>query len=206
MIHQSEILKEAFEKHKQGELESAKELYLEILQEDKENAQAWNLLGVLNHQTNDFLEAELCIKKAIELSPRLYYLENLARLYLDKGEFKLAIALYEDLAKHNQTYENLFNLAMSYKGNHDWEKAKQTYHKSLEVNPNGYESYFNLAYLALNENNPDLAIECYQNALKIKRLFLLGRGVFVQDDKRCKKTRVITLELWKLFIDKIRAA
>ena len=165
---QSEKFKEAFESHKQGNLEQAKSLYLELLQEEKNNAEAWDLLGILHYQAKDYLEAELCIKKAIELNPRLYYIENLARLYLDKGDFKLAIALYEDLVKHNQTYENFFNLAMSYKGNHDWEKAKVTYHKSLEINPNGYESYFNLAYLALNENNPNLAIECYQNALKIK--------------------------------------
>ena len=168
MIQQSEKFKQAFESHKMGNLEQAKDLYLELLQEEKDNAEVWDLLGVVHYQTKDYLEAELCIKKAIELNPRLYYIENLARLYLDKGDFKLAIALYEDLVKHNQTYENLFNLAMSYKGNHDWEKAKVTYHKSLEINPNGYESYFNLAYLALNENNPELAIECYQNALKIK--------------------------------------
>ena len=143
-------------------------MYLEILQEDSQNAEVWDLLGVLYYQVKDYLEAELCIKKAISINPRLYYLENLARLYLEKGDFKLAIALYEDLIKHNKTYENSFNLAMSYRGNHDWEKAKQAYHKSLEINPQGYESYFNLAYLALNENNPQLAVECYQKALEIK--------------------------------------
>ena len=168
MIHQSEKFKEAFEKHQNGSLTQARDLYLEILQEDSQNAEVWDLLGVLYYQVKDYLEAELCIKKAISINPRLYYLENLARLYLEKGDFKLAIALYEDLIKHNKTYENSFNLAMSYRGNHDWEKAKQAYHKSLEINPQGYESYFNLAYLALNENNPQLAVECYQKALEIK--------------------------------------
>ncbi len=168
MIHQSEKFKEAFEKHQNGSLTQARDLYLEILQEDSQNAEVWDLLGVLYYQVKDYLEAELCIKKAISINPRLYYLENLARLYLEKGDFKLAIALYEDLIKHNKTYENNFNLAMSYRGNHDWEKAKQAYHKSLEINPQGYESYFNLAYLALNENNPQLAVECYQKALEIK--------------------------------------
>ena len=57
---------------------------------------------------------------------------------------------------------------MSYKGKQDWNNAKETYYKSLEINPDGYESYFNLAYLALNENNPQEAVNCYKKALEIK--------------------------------------
>lgn len=107
-------------------------------------------------------------QKAIELNPRLYYIENLARLYLDKGEFKASIALYEDIVKASPKYENYFNLAMAYKCNQNWDKAKIMYYKALDVNSEGYESYFNLAYLALNENNPKEAIRCYQKALEIK--------------------------------------
>lgn len=168
MIQKSEKFKEAFSRHQGGELTSARNLYLEILQDEPENAEVWDLLGVLYYQINDYMEAELCIKKAISLNPRLYYIENLARVYLEKGEFKASIALYEDLVKAKPSYENFFNLAMSYKGNHDWDKAKTTYNKSIDINPEGYESYFNLAYIALNENKPEQAIECYQKALEIK--------------------------------------
>ena len=62
------------------------------------------------------MEAELCIKKAISLNPRLYYIENLARIYLDKGEFKAAIALYEDIVKVSDTYENNFNFSYGLQG------------------------------------------------------------------------------------------
>lgn len=168
MISQSEKFKEAFSHHKEGKLTQARDIYLEILQDEPKNAEVWDLLGVLYCQANDYTESELCIKKAIELNPRLYYIENLARLYLEKGEFKAATALYEDLSKHSPTYENYFNLAMAYKGAHNWENAQQAYQKALEINPQGYESYFNLAYLALNENNPQKAVECYQKALEIK--------------------------------------
>ena len=74
MIQQSEKFKQAFESHKKGDLELAKDLYLELLQNEKDNAEVWDLLGVVHYQTKDFLEAELCIKKAIELNPRLYYI------------------------------------------------------------------------------------------------------------------------------------
>lgn len=209
MGNQSDKFNEAFEIHKAGNLEQAIDLYLEILKEEKENSQVWNLLGVLYSQLRDFVEAEFCIKNAITLNPRLYYLENLARLYLDKGDFKLAISLYEDLVKHNETYENYFNLAMAYKGNHDWEKSKNAYHKSLEINPKGYESYFNLAYLALNENNPNLAIECYQKSLEIKpedweaKYFLAlaymqtknyEKGLEFFETRLCRKSAILSQE------------
>ena len=90
MIEQSEKFNEAFEFHKQGDLERAKDLYLSILQDEKDNAIVWNFLGVAHYQSKDYIEAELSIKKAIELNPRLYYIENLARVYLDKGDYELA--------------------------------------------------------------------------------------------------------------------
>ncbi len=167
MVKSSEKLEQALEIHKKGNLTQARDLYNEILAEEPENAQVWDLLGVLYYQANKFEKAEEFIKKAISLNPRLYYLENLARVYLDKGDYKVASGLYEDIVQHSPTYENSFNLAMSYKGAHEWEKAKAAYHKSLEINPKGYESYFNLAYLALNDNEPQEAIRCYEKALEI---------------------------------------
>ncbi len=205
----SEKFKEAFELHQSGKLTLARDLYLEILQNEPENAQVWDLLGVLYYQANDYLESELCIKKAIEISPRFYYLENLARLYMDKGDFKLAISIYEDLVKHNSTYENWFNLAMSYKGNKNWNKAKDAYYKSLEINPNGYESYFNLAYLALNDNQPQVAVDCYKKALEINpedwesMYFLSLAQMQVKDYKNglenfesrlCRQSAIVTQE------------
>lgn len=209
MIQESDKFKQAFSLHQSGKLTNARDLYLEILQEDKQNAEVWDLLGLLYFQINDYMEAELCIKKAISISPRLYYIENLARLYLEKGEFKAAIALYEDLVKAKESYENYFNLAMSYKGNRNWNKAKETYQKSLAINPKGYESYFNLAYIALNENKPQDAIKCYQKALEIKpddweSVYFLGlaymqtknyqKGLEYFEARLCKQSAIVSQE------------
>ena len=158
----------AFSLHKQGKLTEAKNLYNTILEEEPDNADVWDLLGLVYYQANKFPQAEEYIKKALELNPRLYYLENLARVYLDSERYETASNLYEDIIKHSPKYENYFNLAMAYKGAHQWEKSKDAYYKSLEVNPKGYESYFNLAYLAMNDNNPQEAINCYNKALAIK--------------------------------------
>ncbi len=209
MIKQSEKFNRAFDLHNSGKLTDARDLYLEILQDEPKNAQVWDLLGVLYYQVNEYIEAEACIRKAIELNPRLYYIENLARLYRDKGEFKAAIALYEDLVKADKSYENLFNLAMSYKGIQNWNKAKETYYKALEVNPKGYESYFNLAYLAMNDNDPQEAVRCYEKALEInpddwEAMYFLSlaymqtknyeKGLEWFESRLCRKSAIVSQE------------
>lgn len=167
MQKQSEKFKLAFEFHKKGEMTKARDLYLEILEDEALNDEVWYFLGTLYLQVNDFIESEVCFKKALSINPRFRYLENLAKLYLTKGDFQVAISLYNDLVNITPSYGNWFNLAFAYKENHDWENAKKAYYKALELNPQGYEAYFNLAYLALNDNSPEEAVKCYKKALEI---------------------------------------
>lgn len=217
MSQYSEKFNEAFKYHREGNLSKASDLYMEILKLEPDNAQVWDLLGVVHFQQNDFLEGEVCIKKAIMLEPRVYYLENLAKLYLEKGDFLQSISLYEDIIKINNSYENLFNLAMAYKNAHQWENAKLTYQKALEVNPKGYESYYNLAYLAFFDNEPYKAIECYKKALEIKpddweTTYFLGlaymqvkdykNGLAAFESRLCKKSAILSQE--KLYPDLMR--
>ena len=56
MTEHSEIFNKAFENHKSGNFEVAQNLYMEILKNEPENAEVWDLLGVLNFQNNDFDE------------------------------------------------------------------------------------------------------------------------------------------------------
>ena len=167
MAQQSENFQKAFKFHKEGKLTNARDLYMEILQENPKNAEVWDLLGLLYYQVKELFDAEMCIKKAIEIEPNLYYIENLALVYMQKGEFNKAIELYNELLKHKQKYEYWFNLAMSYKNLKEWDKAKEAYYKAIELNPKSHESYFNLAYLCFNENNPQGAVDCYKKALEI---------------------------------------
>jgi len=209
LMQKSEKFKNAFEYHNNGKLEAARDLYLEILKDEPENAEVWDLLGVLYFQINDFAEAEVCIKKAISISPRFYYLENLAKLYLKKGDFTTAISLYEDIIEHVPSYENWFNLGMAYKENQDLEKSKAAYLKSLEINSRGYESFFNLAYLAIQENNPQEAVMFYEKALEINpedwelRYFLslaymqamdYENGLEFFESRLCRKSAIVTQE------------
>lgn len=203
-----EKFNQAFSLHNEGKLSNAKDLYMEILNDEPENSEVWDLLGVLHFQTKDFLEAELCIKKAIKIKPEVYYFENLAKIYLEKGDFPLAISFYEELTQsfpHN--YEYWFNLALAYKNNQEFEKSKQAYYKVLELNPNSAETYFNLAYFCFNENNPQGAIDCYKKTLELnpkdfEAQYFLGlaymqvknykEGLKYYEARLCKRSSIVS--------------
>ena len=120
----SKIFEEAYKFHSDGQLTKAKDLYLELLQEDDTNSKVWYLLGMLYLQAKEYSESENCLKKAIDLEPKLAYLENLAKLYLEKGDYDLTISIYEVLLKNrSENYEYWFNIALAYKNTKQWEKA-----------------------------------------------------------------------------------
>ena len=168
-MQKSEKFKQAFLLHKQGKLTAARDIYLEILKTEPDNHEVLDLLGVLFLQAGEYERSEDCIKKAIEIHPDAYYLENLGKLYHQADRHQDAIEVYEILTKIKpQNYEYQFGLAMAYKNNSDWEKAKQAYYKAIELNPQSHESYFNLAYLYFNENDPQGAVKCYEKALEIQ--------------------------------------
>ena len=47
---------EAFTNHKQGKLTDAKNQYEQILKSEPDNADVWDLLGLLYYQINHFLQ------------------------------------------------------------------------------------------------------------------------------------------------------
>ncbi|PGH56585.1 N-acetylglucosaminyltransferase [Azospirillum palustre] len=60
---------EALRHHQHGALDAAEPLYRRVLQAEPLHADALHLLGVLNHQRNDNLQAVELISKAVDLAP-----------------------------------------------------------------------------------------------------------------------------------------
>ena len=83
----------ALEKHEQGLLDRAAQLYLKVLSREPEHANALHLLGVVAHQQGRHAEAIGLIRQALAKKPGVaMYHANLAEAYRSLAEYELAAA------------------------------------------------------------------------------------------------------------------
>lgn len=158
----------AFNLHKSGMLDDAERLYGEILESDDNNAEVWNLLGMVNLQKFRLTKAQECIYKAISITPNPYFFENLAKVYLEMEDSKKSIELYTELLKvFPDNFDYLFNLASAYKLDHDPKSAIETYKKAIEVNPDNPDTYYNIAHIFDDEGLSEESIKYYEQGLKL---------------------------------------
>lgn len=91
-----QILRIAREHYERREFDKAEPLLRGVLDELDKFADVYNMLGVMAHERRDFLEAERCFERALELNPG--YTEaalSLTVTYNDLGKFDLARAVHE---------------------------------------------------------------------------------------------------------------
>ena len=91
------LLDKAFDFHKSGKFEEAKNIYENILNIQPDNIEALNLYGQLSASVGDY-------DKSIELFNRLYEIKNiddvkiqLAKTYMLKGDYTNAIKLFNQI-------------------------------------------------------------------------------------------------------------
>lgn len=156
--------------HNSGKMQEAEKAYSEILKENPENSNVLNLLGILKMQLNQFKNAELLIKKAIEINPQAYFYLCLGKVYYTKKEYKNAIENYrKSLQLDPNDFDTTFNLAMSLKLDEQIEESTKTYEKAVQLNPKSYEAYYNLGNIYNSViDNPEKAIECFEKVLEIR--------------------------------------
>lgn len=203
-----ELFQKAFEFHKTGNLDEAENLYEQILSLNDNNAEVWNLLGMINLQKFRLSKAEEYIKKAIEILPEPYFYESLAKVYLEMEDSKKAIDLYSELLKISpDKFDYLFNLASAYKLNHDTENAISVYKKAIEINPTNTDAYYNLAHIYDDIGQPQESIKYYKKAIEINpndiemRYFTAlsyfknrdyGHGLEFFESRLCRQTAIVT--------------
>ena len=89
------MVSKAIEKHKNGDLKNAKDLYLQILEADSHNYNALHMLGVIASQEKNFSHSIDLLRRAILIKsddPRAFY--NLGLAAYELGQLNLAIEYY----------------------------------------------------------------------------------------------------------------
>jgi protein O-GlcNAc transferase len=151
-------------------LEEARDLFMQICVTDKQDADAWFMLGGINGMLGRHVEALECAKKAIRLAPQhaqAHYNAGIAlraqRNYAGAvGYFQAALRIKPDYADAQDS------LAHAYLALGRLAEAAETFRSALKVYPQKPELHSNLGsvYQALGRLTD--AEACYREALRLR--------------------------------------
>jgi len=162
-----ELIKQAIELHRCGDLAKAESLYLEVLAVKPKDPDANHLLGVVSHQRGEYETALDLICKALavrEDHPQSY--NNLGMVFKELGRYndaqeslRRAIDLQPDYA---EAYNNLGTV---YKKLGRLDEAEVAYNQAVELHPEYINALNNLGNLFLESRNLNKALTFYSRAL-----------------------------------------
>ena len=218
MASAEELINLGFSLHQDGKLEEAADAYNAALSIDKNNAEVYNLIGVLKLQQNKISEAIHCIEKAIEKSPQEYFYETLFQAYIRNSDYEKIISK-EKIVNESfpENFSLFFNIALAYKNLGNNKKSIEFYDKALHINPMSYDAWFNLAHLYSVEAETKNALSALKICKKLRpnddeteyflslaymRLKDYKNGLHYFEKRLCRETAIATQN--KTYPNKLR--
>ena len=164
-----QLISVGFTHHQSNRLDEAENAYQEALKLDENNAEIYNLLGVLKLQKGEVDSAIKFVEKAVEISPQEYFYETLFQAYIRNKDYNRIIAKEKFVMKlYPENFSLLFNLAFAYKNVNEYRNAINLYEKALNINPSSYNAWFNLAHLYSVEGETNNAVSAMKVCKKLK--------------------------------------
>lgn len=153
---------------KSGNLPSAKALYKQLCQIDKNNAEAWIMLGAIDAELGDLAEAISCQQQAIALQPRSIKAHmHLAKAYLRTGKLEDARSSCQTALSlqpgHAAAWLLLARVHIQ-SGRHN--EAESCCRKAIALKPDSPGVHFILGNALHDQKKLDECIESYREALK----------------------------------------
>ena len=168
MVEFQELKNKGFKFHQEGNFDEAEKCYLEVLEINPNNAETHNLIGLLKLQQNNFDKAVEWIKKAIKLEKNAYFYETLFQTLTFQEKFSEIIRYENDVKEFLENeFELNFYLALAYKNLNEIKKSIHYYERATELNPNSYDSWFNLSHLYSIEGKTFKALDTLKVCQKL---------------------------------------
>ncbi len=166
-----QALEVAISFQERGDVKSAENIYVQILNADSKCADAWHLYGLLAINAGDLQKAIEFINQAIliESKSSLFH-SNLGEAYSRSGDCKKAIdSLLTAIKLDGKNQNAYFNIANIYKKVGDLKSAKIHFEKSIELKKNDIDALYNLANLYYEEGDFENAIKRYEAILRLDK-------------------------------------
>ena len=165
-----DLLDKALKLHKNNEIKKALKIYLELLNDQKDDSKLLYLIGTAYIQINQFELAIEFLKKSISIDKNnLGTLNNLGGALQELNKFEDAIIIYEKLLQvkpdHLQAQNNIAICLSNLK---KFDDSIKIYNNLITNNPNDYVAYNNLGNVFKEMNNDENAIKSYLKAIELK--------------------------------------
>jgi protein O-GlcNAc transferase len=166
----------AHDHHLAGNLEQAEDIYKEILNVQRDNADVYNDLGNLLQEQGKLVEAIHCYQKATQINPDFagaYY--NLAETLQDMGRLDEASGYYKKVIELNPDFAGAYyNLGFILQEKRQFDEAMANYLKVLKLTPNDADTCNNIGIVMEEKGLLDSAIAFYIRAIELNPDFAVA--------------------------------
>ena len=163
------LFESAAAKAAHGDSAAAIEEYRRALEQDPHNANAWNNLGLLLRQVQDYAQALRALVRATELDPKCALAwNNLGSCYLDLGDLVQARIVLERAKTLSPALASIeCNLGMLHRAQQETLEAMTCYQRALTLDPNLYEAHLNLGNLRSEFGDEAAAKASFRRATEV---------------------------------------
>ena len=153
---------------KKGNFDEAKKLCLST-PNYFQNKDILNLLGLVELQNNNAIEAIKYFKLTLKINPtNVKTLNNIGHLLLRRKKYNSAINFLKKAIKNDQKFFSAYlNLSIVYKNINRYEDSIKVIKNYLHIKNNSFEAYANLGKLYFDIKNYTESLNYYNNALQI---------------------------------------
>jgi protein O-GlcNAc transferase len=166
----SEALAIAIQHHQAGRLQTAEQIYRQILAAEPNHADAWHLLGFIAHQSGRHEVAVEYIGYAIRLAgSRADFHHHLGDAYRALGKAADAVSCYRRALQWKpDLVESHINLGLALQTLARLDEAAACCLRAIELAPDDALVHGNLGHVFLDQGRPAEAIACYRRALELR--------------------------------------
>ncbi len=164
-----QVLKLAVQLHESGDFQAAEQMYQRVLQQQPQNADALQLLGLIALQQNQPISAIRLISRAIDARPDVpFFHRHLGDAYAAVHNFKNASDSYRRALQIDpDSAETHFSLAKLLAEQTHFDEAETHYRAAIELRPDFAEANNNLGVVLKHLGQFDASVACYERALAI---------------------------------------
>ena len=207
-ILRKEYFDKAFKLHNAGMIAEAQTFYKKILNENPQDCEVLNLMGLCELNQKRYNQAHDFVVKAIAIKQNRYFYQTLSTVYDEQKEYQKELeTLLAEKELFGLTVTLAFRLGLAYKKLADFDNSIYYYQKVLEMDDSLANAYVNLASLYMQQNEYENAIKCYNKAIELvpnddEAKYFLGicylrlknyeNGLKYFESRLCRKTAIET--------------